>query len=217
MRTPTGVSHDHCTNEAAMKSLPRICRQSSTAAIRRPPMKARPSNHRDEPVRPDIMNITKRCGRAVITVTLVVCAVAGCESAGKTAPIALPDVASSTPTSPLPTIQLAPREDAVLHLWVSNQSFMDDPVGVKIRIDGIKIIDQPFTVGNQHNWTLFPINVPRGQHTLSAMSDTGAELEQTFTLPARGRRYAVLDYWSQQDRDGRHFTWHIQNSPVGFM
>ncbi len=146
-------------------------------------------------------------------VTLVVCTVA----AGEAGPSEAPDVTSSTPRSPEPTVQLAPREDAVLHLWVSNQSFVDDPVGVKISIGDIEIVDQPFTVGNQHNWILFPINAPRGQHTLSAVSDTGADLDQTFTLPARGHRYAVLDYWNHQDRDGGHFTWHIQNSPVAFM
>lgn len=73
-----------------------------------------------------------------------------------------------------------------------------------ISIDGIEIVDQPFTVENQHNWILFPINAPHRAHTLSAVSDTGAKLEQTFTLPARGRRYAVLNYWNYQDQDGRH-------------
>lgn len=159
------------------------------------------------------MNLTTRCGSAATLLTLVVCALAGCEPGQRAAS----DVTSSTPRSPEPTIQLAPREDAVLHLWVSNQSFVDDAVTVTISIDGIQVVDQPFTVGNQHNWLLFPINAPRGKHTLSAISDTGAELKQAFTLPARGRRYAVLDYWNYQNRDGRHFTWHINNSPVAFM
>jgi len=159
------------------------------------------------------MNLAKRYGCAAAMVALVV---AGCE----TGPNAMPDVShdtSSTPRPPEPTVQLAPREDAVLHLWVSNQSFVDDPVAVTISIDGIEIVDQSFTVGNQHNWVLFPINAARGQHTLSVISDTAAELEQAFTLPARGRRYAVLNYWNYQNRDGRRFTWHIQNSPVAFM
>lgn len=145
--------------------------------------------------------------------TLLVCAMTGCVPGPREAS----EVTRSTPRSPKPTIQLAPREDAVLHLWVSNQSFVDDPVDVTISVDGIEIINQPFTVENQHNWVLFPINAPREQHTLSAVSDTGAELEQAFTLPARGRRYAVLDYWNYQNRDGRHFTWHIENKPVAFM
>ncbi|MGZ8742826.1 MAG: hypothetical protein ACXWXO_07885 [Nocardioides sp.] len=52
---------------------------------------------------------------------------------------------------------------------------------------------------------------------MTATSDTGGTLEQRFTLPEQGLRYAVVDYWYYpDDEEGRHFSWLIQKRPVGF-
>jgi hypothetical protein len=87
------------------------------------------------------------------------------------------------------------EQDANLHLWVSNQSFEDASVVLKVSIDGLDLVAQPFEVQSQHNWVLFPITAPPGDHLLVVVSDTGAELWETFTLPEEGRRYSVVDYW----------------------
>lgn len=113
-------------------------------------------------------------------------------------------------------IRTVAEDRADLHLWVSNQSFEDDPVFVTVGIDGTEVVAAPFEVEGQHNWILFPLRVPAGQHALNATTDTGVELEQRFTIPETGRRYAVLDYWNYANDKGRHFTWRLQARPVGF-
>lgn len=108
-------------------------------------------------------------------------------------------------------------DDAALHLWVSNQSFADDLVALTISIDGVQIVDQRFSVGNQHNWILFPIDAPPGRHVLKAASNTGAEITKAFRLPENDRRHAVVDYWSDRSDKPPHFTWSIQTKPLVFM
>ncbi len=114
-------------------------------------------------------------------------------------------------------VKVVEPRNATLHLWVSNQSFTDDPVVVTVSIDGVQLIDQPFDVEGQHNWVLFPIEVAPGRHLVTVESGTGAQLERQFTLPDDGRRYAVIDYWNYPRDGGKHFTWRIQLTPVAFM
>lgn len=120
---------------------------------------------------------------------------------------------SSCPTP----IRVVDKDDAALHLWVSNQSFVDDPVMLVADIDGVEVVNQPFDVRSQHNWMLFPIACPPGEHVLRVVSNTGTALEQPFTLPEQGRRYAVIDYWNYPEAEGRKFTWLMKSTPVYFM
>lgn len=133
---------------------------------------------------------------------------------------ALESQGSSGVSSPGPrsaAIRMVAEDEADLLLWVSNQSFEDDPVFVTVSIDGTEVVAQPFDVEGQHNWILFPLKVPAGQHVLTAASNTGVETDQRFTIPETGRRYAVLDYWYYPgDRGGRHFSWGIHEKPIGF-
>jgi hypothetical protein len=109
-----------------------------------------------------------------------------------------------------------PEEDANLVLWVSNQSFIDDPVGVKVLIDDSLVVARSFAVEGQHNWIRFPIRIAPGEHEVRAIASTGVSRRERFTIPATGLRYAVLDYWYYVDDDGRYFTWRIQSTPIGF-
>lgn len=127
--------------------------------------------------------------------------------------------ALTTATAPLPAtsdVALVTHDRADLHLWISNQSFADDPVDVTVSIDGSEIIAQPFAVEGQHNWVLFPLALPPGPHVLEVTSGTGATLQEEFTLPEEGRRHAVLDYWDETEDGGPLFTWQIQIDPIGF-
>ncbi len=124
---------------------------------------------------------------------------------------------SPSPSTPAAEIRVVEEDEADLQLWVSNQSFEDDPVEVTIAIDGVEVVSEPFDVEGQHTWVLFPIMAPPGNHVLTATSDTGATLEQRFMLPEQGLRYAVVEYWYYtDDKAGRHFSWLIQKRPVGF-
>jgi hypothetical protein len=113
-------------------------------------------------------------------------------------------------------IQLVPPGRADLHLWVSNQSFADEVVGLTVNIDGVEVVARQFAVAGQHNWILFPVRLPPGRHEIRARSDTGAVSRQEFTMPAGERRYAVLDYWYHPGEEGRRITWRIQATPLTF-
>ena len=164
--------------------------------------------------------------RSALLVVTAMLTVGGCSGSGA-APDALPsavpetsgsDTQRSTATSGLsPTaVRVVEERQADLYLWVSNQSFRDDPVVLNVSIDGTEVIAQPFDVEGQHNWILFPLQIPPGRHILSVISETGVRMWKHFTLPESGLRYAVVDYWNYSDAAGRHITWHIQSDPMGF-
>lgn len=103
-------------------------------------------------------------------------------------------------------------------LWVSNQSFADDPVSMIVRLDGIPVVSEILFVEGQHNWQSFLIRgLAPGEHTVSAESDTGAVGSWTFVLPADAARWLVVEYWyDRDDPEGRRFTFHESDQPVVF-
>ena len=121
------------------------------------------------------------------------------------------------PGSPLGSAQVEPQPGEV-KLWVSNQSFTDDPVSVIVRLDGIPVVSESFLVEGQHNWQSFLIRgLAPGDHTVTAESDTGVVTSWTFTLPAGEARWLVVDYWYDlDDLGGRRFTFDESDEPVVF-
>ncbi len=107
-------------------------------------------------------------------------------------------------------------------LYVSNQSFAISPVDIKVQIDGDVVVHQNFDVGTQHNWKKFRIALPPGTHSLTATSAKGdATLRQEFAVT--GEHWAVVDYWYYPEARGgadptpKQLSFHIQDSPIGFM
>lgn len=118
---------------------------------------------------------------------------------------------------------VADPDDADLVLYVSNQSFEDDPVGVVVEVDGERLVDQDFAVEGQHTWVEFGLDLEAGEHTVVATSDTGARAEHTLVLPEGERRWAVLAYWYYSDDPStghagtpRSFTFTVSEEPVAF-
>jgi hypothetical protein len=101
-------------------------------------------------------------------------------------------------------------------LYVSNQSFDDDPVRITISIGGEVVVDDEFAVEGQHNWVEFTPDIEPGHHTLIATSDTGAEFTVDLELPEGEPRWAVVDYWFYPDQEPRRFTFDISDEPIGF-
>ena len=165
----------------------------------------------------DIMRLTRSMPVAALMVAALGLVGAGCGAQGsndETVPAA--DKRSNTQESHNasgPIRVVAKRQQADLHLFVSNQSFVDDPVELTISIDSIEVIAESFDVGGQHNFVLFPLKVPPGRHTITAVSDTGVRMRQHFTLPETGRRYASVFYWNSPSR---HIDWQIQARPMAF-
>jgi len=101
-------------------------------------------------------------------------------------------------------------------LYVSNQSFDDPTVRIAISIDDQVVVEQDFDVEGQHNWITFEPEIGPGDHTLSAVSDTGAEYTVDFVVPAAEPRWAVVDYWWYPEQGARQFTFDISDKPIGF-
>lgn len=110
-------------------------------------------------------------------------------------------------------------------LYVSNQSFDENPVDITIHIDGKKAVERDFDVKGkrtaQHNWIKHRFSLSPGKHRITAKSKKGkASLEKEFEI--EDKHWAVIDYWWYPTIRGgsgptaRKFTFMIQNSPIGF-
>ncbi|MEV1319160.1 hypothetical protein AB0J14_24130 [Micromonospora arborensis] len=127
--------------------------------------------------------------------------------------------AAATPPSTgaaAPAVRLVEEHLADLHLWVSNQSFRDDPVVLTVSIDGTEIVDRHFAVEGQHNFVLFPVRVPPGDHVVRVVSGTGVDFQERFTMPEAGRRYAAIGYVNAVDDRGRTIDWIFRSTPIAF-
>lgn len=103
-------------------------------------------------------------------------------------------------------------------LWVSNQSFEDDPVHLSVSIGDTLIIEDDFKVEGQHNWIAFDIRgLEPGVHPIRAESDTGAHYAGEFTVLDHEPRWLVLDYWHYpEEPSGRHFSFNESDHAVAF-
>lgn len=155
----------------------------------------------------------------MLTVAILGQALSGCggDSGPRDGKEPVPAAESSTPSeaarSDAP--RLTGKANANLHLWISNQSFRDDPVAVTVSVDGVLLVDQSFDVESQHNWILFPVRLPAGAHQAEAVSETGEVMKVRFRVPEDAIRYAVINYWHSPG-EARHFDWRIQPNPVFF-
>ncbi|WFE52178.1 hypothetical protein [Micromonospora sp. WMMD1155] len=153
-----------------------------------------------------------RLRTAILTVTALL-TTAGCTKEDVPPPPPSPAVSLSPDA---PAVRLVEEDQADLHLWVSNQSFTDDLVALTVSIDGTEVVDRRFAVENQHNWVLFPVRVPPGQHVVRIVAGTGVEKQESFTMPETGRRYAAIDYGNAVDERQRYVNWFIRSTPIGF-
>lgn len=116
------------------------------------------------------------------------------DAAGRTtkapATAGAPDVVAELP-------RLVDAEDADLVLHVSNQVPTEEVVEITVAVDGEELIEESFAFEEGHNWIEFGIELPPGEHTLTATSGTGAGTERSFELPVGEQRWAVLNYWSE--------------------
>lgn len=127
--------------------------------------------------------------------------------------------ASAPAANPEPTTS---DEQGRLTLFVSNQSFADDPVGIIVRIDGDVVVDEEFPVKAQDNWIAFELRVPPGEHEVTMSSTTGVEADAALSIPAGGRRWASIAYWYKapdpdRARSGhtpRSFSFTVDDEPI---
>ncbi len=150
------------------------------------------------------------CTMLAMTLALTGCAVTGAEPMGL-----CPEGSSSSPAGSAPDIRIVAERQADMQFFVSNQSFDDATVELAVSIDGTELVSGLFDVKDQHNWCKFSAKVSPGQHVVTVVSDTGAELRERFMLPEAGRRYAVIHYWYGAEKDHPFFDWQfLSNKPA---
>lgn len=147
--------------------------------------------------------------RLTLALALVLWALVGCGAAEGVDPTPDPEVTATDAA-----VRLVGDADADLVLYVSNQSFDDEEVRLAVTIDGVTVVDGDFHVEDQHNWVSFPLSMSSGRHVITAKSDSGARLRESFEVRRSKTRYAVIDHWTE---DGSaDLTWLFQRQPIGF-
>lgn len=106
------------------------------------------------------------------------------------------------------------EQQADLMLYASNQSFDDEEVRLTVAVDGVTVVDGDFHVEGQHNWVRFPLSLAPGVHEITARSDSGAMLRESFQVPGDKSRYAVIDHWGEGD--SADLSWSFQRLPMAF-
>ncbi|MHC4656483.1 MAG: hypothetical protein ACYS91_15930 [Planctomycetota bacterium] len=113
----------------------------------------------------------------------------------------------------------AQDEKGTFILYVSNQSFAISPVDITIHIDGKKVVDRDFDVGNQHIWISHAFSLSKGKHKLVAVSKKGgARFEGHFEIT--DKHWAVLDYWyypGGAEQTPKEFNFTINDKPIYFQ
>lgn len=111
-------------------------------------------------------------------------------------------------------VRLVGETEADLILYVSNQSFDDEEVRLIVTIDEVTVVDGDFHVEDQHNWVSFPLELPSGGHEVTAESDSGTTLRESFEVRRDRTSYAAIEHWTE---DGSaDLTWLVQRQPIGF-
>ena len=161
----------------------------------------------------------------VLSVAGILIFVAGCDapqSANISDPVVQTVADKNVPTRGSPAGDFTVRKVSPGESWdeavqplivrVSNQSFDDPDVILSATLDGVALFDQAFAVEGQHAVTLFGVHVEPDSHTLTVVSDSGAEVEQTFDLPVGEQRWLVVDYW-YFDPDTEGESWGGEQEP----
>jgi hypothetical protein len=154
--------------------------------------------------RPILVNV-----RLTLVLTLAGCCLVGCGDAEGTDPTPAAQV-----TGENSAVRLVDEAEANLVLYASNQSFDDEEVRLTIAVDGATVVDGDFHVEGQHNWVSFPLSLSPGAHEITAESDSGATMQKSFRVPGDQKRYAVIDYWTEDG--GPDLEWLIQRQPLAF-
>ena len=112
----------------------------------------------------------------------------------------------------------APATTHPLTLYVANQSFVVNPVDIKITIDGKKVAAGTFLAGEGRSWRRYVVRLAAGRHVLRALTRKGgAALKREFDVT--GPRWAAVAYRNvSPSRGGRtipYFAFAIRDRPFG--
>jgi hypothetical protein len=154
--------------------------------------------------------------RLTLTLSLLLWALVACGAAQGVDPKPDPEVTATDAA-----VRLVDEAEANLILIVSNQSLDDEEVRLSVMVDDVTVVDGDFHVEDQHNSISFPLGLPPGGHEVTADSDSGATLRESFEVPRNKPRYAVIDYWTEDDSPDTDdpavdLTWQFQRHAPAF-
>lgn len=154
--------------------------------------------------------------RLTLTLALVPWALLGCGASQGVDPAPGPEVTATDAA-----VRLVDQAEADLVLLVSNQSLDDEEVRLSVMVDGVTVVDGDFHVEDQHNWISFPLSLSPGGHEVTAESESGATLRESFEIAGNKPRYAVIDYWTEDDSPETDdpavdLTWQFQRLAPAF-
>jgi hypothetical protein len=147
--------------------------------------------------------------RLALALTLALWALVGCGETEGVDPAPHPEVAAADAA-----VRLVGEAEADLVLYVSNQSFDDEEVRLTVTIDDVTVVDGDFHVEGQHNFVSFPLTLSSGGHEITAESDSGATLRQSFEVRRGKTRYAAIEHWTEGG--SADLTWQFQRQPMAF-
>jgi hypothetical protein len=154
--------------------------------------------------------------RLTLTLALLLWALVGCGTAQGVDPTPDPEVTATDAA-----VRLVDEAEADLILILSNQSFDDEEVRLSVMVGGVTVVDGDFHVEDQHNWISFPLGLRPGGHEVTADSDSGATLRESVEVPGNKARYAVIEYWTEDDSPDTDdpavdLTWQFQRHAPAF-
>ncbi len=153
----------------------------------------------------------------VAIVTLLILGSVACISNGCVALIAPHRGPGPALDPPANSANLDPDGDFTL--YVSNQSFKQPRIDIRVEIDGQIVAHNIFRVADQHNWVPFTLSLADGPHTITATSErAGVRLEKEFTVS--GKQAAILDFWyspnAETAANEKHFSFELTRHDVKF-
>lgn len=148
-------------------------------------------------------------GVAIALLALLVSACTG-TTGGSSQPA---DDPQSQSPEPVVTVPAEPGPDTVaFHLDVTNQSFDEPEVRLRIVLDGRAIIDGVFPVEHQHHVVRHDFHLDPGSHDILVTEPgTRFELARSFTL--RDEAWANVSYWGSSG-NGPRLDWQFSREEL---
>ncbi len=112
-----------------------------------------------------------------------------------------------------------PMKKEELHsvtIYLSDQSFRDPLIKIRLKIDNEEIIETYLFVGLQHTRKKIKLNLKEGLHTISVEHlKRSIRIENTFN--ADKELWILVNYWyDQEENKNPHFTIDMQEIPFVF-
>ncbi len=112
------------------------------------------------------------------------------------------------------SIVLEDDADALLTLWISNQSFAITPVEIAVEVNGQVIVSDWFPVEDQHLVVRYDVHTGPGEYRLTLVGAGGEARQSLVVLVEEEPRHVTVSFWA--DPEPPAFTTRVTADPPGF-